>query len=112
MALFFLKSTAPHQLKDAPGGDAVPDQGPGARSTRGKIVFAERCARCHSSKLPDAGARRSIPGGCAGPDYLDCWNKYWAWTKTDEFKRQMRQIVLRRRFPRRTTSCRPSCACR
>ena len=25
---------------------------------------------------------------------MDCWNKYWAWTKTDEFKREMRKIVL------------------
>ena len=34
------------------------------------------------------------PHGCAGPGYLDCWNKYWAWTKTDEFKREMKKIVL------------------
>jgi hypothetical protein len=20
---------------------------------------------------------------CIGPNYLDCWNKYWSWTKTD-----------------------------
>ena len=23
----------------------------------------------------------------------DCWNRYWAWTKTDDFKQQMREIV-------------------
>jgi hypothetical protein len=34
------------------------------------------------------------PGGCAGPGYLDCWNEYWASTKTAEFKEQMREIVL------------------
>jgi hypothetical protein len=33
------------------------------------------------------------PGGCSGKNYLDCWNKYWAWTKTEEFKSQMRQMV-------------------
>ena len=38
------------------------------------------------------------PGGCAGPGYLDCWNKYWASTKTDEFKKQMREIVLKDDF--------------
>jgi hypothetical protein len=24
---------------------------------------------------------------------MDCWNRYWAWTKTGEFKNQMRSIV-------------------
>ena len=59
---------------------------------RGKVVFAERCARCHSSKAPVPAAGVD-PGGCAGPNYLECWNKYWDWTKTDEFKQQMRAIV-------------------
>jgi hypothetical protein len=56
-------------------------------------VFAERCARCHSSKLP-VPAVGLDPPDCAGPGYLDCWNKYWNWTKTDEFKREMKKIVL------------------
>jgi hypothetical protein len=34
------------------------------------------------------------PHGCAGPGYLDCWNKYWNWTKTNEFKQEMKKIVL------------------
>jgi hypothetical protein len=25
---------------------------------------------------------------------MDCWNRYWAWTKTDNFKSKMRAIVL------------------
>jgi hypothetical protein len=92
MALFFLKSTAPHHLRDAPGGEAYLTRD---RSflTRGKIVFAARCARCHSSKLP-VPAPGLDPSGCAGPGYLACWNRYWNWTKTDEFKQKMRQIVL------------------
>jgi hypothetical protein len=91
MALFFLKSTDPHRLKDAPGGAAflTTDQ---ALLDRGKIVFAETCARCHSSKLP-VPAEGLDPGGASGPDYLDKWNKYWAWTKTDDFKSKMRAIV-------------------
>ena len=51
MARFFLASTDPHYLKDAPGGPAYL-QGPRRHRRRGKVVFAERCARCHSSKLP------------------------------------------------------------
>jgi hypothetical protein len=91
MALFFLKSTAPHHLKDAPGGDAYLSKD-NAKLERGKIVFAERCARCHSSKIP-APAPGVDPGGCSGKDYLDCWNKYWAWTKTEDFKAPMRKMV-------------------
>jgi hypothetical protein len=92
LADFFLATTAPHLLQNAPGGAAylTTDH---AKLTRGKEVFADRCARCHSSKLPATVAGLD-PGGCAGPGYLDCWNKYWASTKTDGFKRQMRQIVL------------------
>jgi hypothetical protein len=92
VAAFFLRTTAPHHLADAPGGPAYLTQD-AAQLTRGKEVFAERCARCHSSKVPEA-APGVDPGGCSGPGYLDCWNKYWAWTKTDEFKQKMRAIVL------------------
>jgi len=96
MALFFLKSTAPHKLKDAPGGEAYLSKNKG-RLNRGKIVFAERCARCHSSKLPTPAAGVD-PGGCSGAGYLVCWNKYWTWTKTDDFKKKMRDIVLKDDF--------------
>ena len=34
------------------------------------------------------------PAGCIGPNYLHCWNDYWEWTKTSEFKEQMKQIVM------------------
>lgn len=95
-ALFFLQSTAPHKLEDAPGGARYMTAG-AAQLTRGKEVFAERCARCHSSKLPDRAAGLD-PSGCAGPKYLTCFNDYWAWTKTDEFKKEMREIVLKDDF--------------
>ncbi len=96
LADFFLATTAPHLLQNAPGGAThlTKDQ---AKLTRGKVVFAETCARCHSSKLP-ASVAGLDPGGCAGPGYLDCWNKYWASTKTEDFKKQMREIVLKDDF--------------
>jgi hypothetical protein len=96
MALFFLKSTGPHKLRDAPGGEQylTRDQ---AKLNRGKVVFAERCARCHSSKLPEP-AEGLDPGGCSGKDYLTCWNKYWTWTKTEDFKSKMRAIVMKPDF--------------
>jgi hypothetical protein len=91
LALFFLKTTEPHHLRDAPGGGAyLTDDA--ATLDQGKVVFAERCARCHSSKGPALPADLDLEN-CNGSNYLSCWNKYWAWTKTGEFKNQMRSIV-------------------
>jgi hypothetical protein len=97
MALFFLKSTDPHHLQDAPGGKEYLAKPKDAKLTQGKIVFAERCARCHSSKAPEP-PEGLIPGGCSGPNYMDCWNRYWAWTKTDDYKKKMREIVMKDDF--------------
>jgi hypothetical protein len=93
MALFLLKAGKPDRLADAPGGKAYlsDDQ---AVLDRGKAVFAERCARCHSSKIPTPAPGVDPGGGCAGPGYLQCWNAYWSWTKTDDFKAKMHEIVF------------------
>jgi hypothetical protein len=91
VALFFLKTTQPHALKDAPGG-AAHLQAAASVMDRGKTVFADTCARCHSSKLPPLPPELTL-GACAGPGYLDCWNAYWRHTKTEDFKRPMREIV-------------------
>ncbi len=92
LALFFLKAARPHLLRDAPGG-AKYQTASAAELQRGKIVFAETCARCHSSKLPPLPPEVEGIRSCAGPGYLDCFNRYWRWTKTDAFKAQMRTIV-------------------
>jgi hypothetical protein len=90
-ALFFLKATGPDHLADAPGGAGYLAQD-AALVDRGKTVFADTCARCHSSKAPTPAAGLD-PGGCAGPNYLACFKRYWAWTQTDSYKSQMRTIV-------------------
>jgi len=94
MARFFLRTTAPHRLRDAPGGGAYLTKD-ATQLERGKEVFAENCARCHSSKLPrpDQPKRIFESVGCAGPDYIRCWREYWGWTKSEEFKAKMRAIV-------------------
>jgi hypothetical protein len=93
MARFFLASTDPHYLKDlGADGERYLNTDP-AVQRRGKIVFAERCARCHSTKLPDLPAGLDLENA-NGPWYLEAWNKYWDWTKTDAFKARMREIVL------------------
>jgi hypothetical protein len=92
-ALFLIKASARlDHLRDAPGGSKYLTATP-ATLTRGKIVFAENCARCHSSKLPPSLAGLD-PNGCVGPQYMDCFKRYWAWTQTPTFKSQMRTIVL------------------
>jgi hypothetical protein len=92
LALFLVKASSPHRLKDAPGGGKFLA---GDRKTlsRGKIVFAENCARCHSSKAPPVPPEAD-PASCAASAYLDCWNRYWNFTKTETFKQQMREIVM------------------
>ena len=82
VALFFLKSAKPDLLKDAPGGVKFLSKDK-ATLQRGKVVFAENCARCHSSKIPDAPA---------GVDDKN-WDQYWAWSKTDDFKKKMTEMV-------------------
>jgi hypothetical protein len=96
MVSFFLASTDPHYLRDAPGGAGyLTDDA--ATLRRGKVVFAERCARCHSSKLPDLPPGLDLENA-NGPNYLTAWNQYWQWAKTEAFKTPMRQIVLDDRF--------------
>jgi mono/diheme cytochrome c family protein len=92
MARFLLAGTDPHYLKDAPGGAAYLNDDR-AMLQRGKVVFAERCARCHSSKLPDLPAGLDLENA-NGPAYLTAWNTYWDWTKSEGFKTRMREIAL------------------
>lgn len=92
MALFLLKASYPHKLKNAPGGSAYLNDPP-ATVQQGKLVFADNCAACHSSKMPDPPASANLGASCIGPNYLECFNRYWAWTQTDDFHAKMRQIV-------------------
>jgi hypothetical protein len=96
LALFMLKSTDAMHLADAPGGAAYLTKDE-AVLTRGKVVFAERCARCHSSKLPDLPAGEGL-ANCEGAGYLDCFNRYWKLTQTEDFRAKMRTIVLDKDF--------------
>jgi hypothetical protein len=91
-ALFFLKAAQPDRLKDAPGGDKyLADDA--ATLEQGKKVFADTCARCHSSKGPVPPAEVKFSPQCPGAGYLACFKRYWTWTQTDEYKAEMRKIV-------------------
>jgi cytochrome c2 len=91
MALFLLKASYPHKLKNAPGGSTYLNDPP-ATVQHGKEVFADNCAACHSSKAPALPADANL-GACIGPHYLECWNRYWAWAQTADYHTKMRQIV-------------------
>jgi cytochrome c2 len=96
MALFLLKASYPHKLANAPGGNAYLNDPP-ATVDHGKLVFADNCAMCHSSKAPEPPAGAEL-GACIGANYLECWNRYWAWTHTDDFRNKMRPMVQAKDF--------------
>lgn len=98
VAQFFLNDDigAPHKLADAPGGPGYMSQDD-AILMRGREVFADNCAACHSSKLPSFPASAD-PRNSIGPDYMNRFNAYWAYVQTPEFKSAMREIALRSDF--------------
>jgi len=97
-ALFFLVASSPDYLKNAPGGKNYLTNSNDILK-RGKEAFVEHCAACHSSKLPEKAFQLiSADRNCVGSGYLNCWNDYWKWTKTDEFKKEMTKIVMRDDF--------------
>ncbi|MGB0723050.1 MAG: hypothetical protein ACPGU7_11725 [Gammaproteobacteria bacterium] len=97
LALFFLAATPPDPLAKAPGGEKYLTEPPGAID-QGKRVFAQTCARCHSSKLPEKTYSFFPDTGCNNGNYLKCFNDYWQWTQTDEFKSEMEAIVMAEDF--------------
>jgi hypothetical protein len=102
LALFFLASAKPDKLANAPGGDKYLEDINGPKVSLGKKVFAENCARCHSSKLPDKAYSffnaSGTPGGCYGNNYLKCWNNFWNYSNTPEFKTEMHKLVMQPDF--------------
>jgi hypothetical protein len=101
MAMFFLVTARPDHLEDAPGGKALLEPFDSDKVKRGQVVFAENCAACHSSKIPQPPANSGIDAGiCAGggngPNYRQCWNRYWEWAQTRQFKNAMVKLVTAR----------------
>jgi hypothetical protein len=64
LAAYLIKFAKGHKLASAPGGSKylTTDQ---AQLDRGKLVFAQSCARCHSSKRPPQGVDPKSPEGTA-----------------------------------------------
>ena len=98
MARFFLASTDPHYLKDAPSGSVVPDRG--RRVDCARQDGLRRALRALPLEQASAAARRASTSRTATARTTSgAGTSYWAWTKTDAFKAPMREIVARRRLP-------------
>jgi cytochrome c2 len=94
LAVFFLKSTGPMRLKDAPGGKELGKlKGEGVPWSpdlaAGRKVFAERCIICHSSKQPNGnnGAPKGpekIPGSELVAYLKDPGYRQWALAEVEK----------------------------
>src|SRR5262249_26129442 len=82
-ALFFLKTAQPDKLANAPNGKSylTTDQ---AKLDRGKIVFAENCARCHSSKQPPNLC--ALGQACTAGQIIENSGEYFNWMRTEVMK--------------------------
>jgi hypothetical protein len=82
MALFFIKTAKPDRLKDAPNGASymTTDQ---AKLDRGKIVFAENCARCHSSKQPANLCTPTPDQPCTSGEIIENSAEYFNWMRAE-----------------------------
>ncbi len=77
LAAYFVRVAKPLKLAQAPGGAQYLTTDAGVLD-RGKRVFAQSCAGCHSSKQPPAGVEPTSPAGrqwfesaVVQPDFLD-----------------------------------------
>jgi hypothetical protein len=80
MALFFLKTARPDRLKDAPNGSSYQTTDE-QKLTRGKLAFADNCARCHSSKQPPNLCLQGQP--CTSGQIIENSADYFRWMETE-----------------------------
>ena len=97
--------------KDAPGGDRYLSKDE-QLLTRGKVAFAENCARCHSSKTVPPPVPGLDPTGCAGKDYLAVLEQLLGLDRDAGVQGEDAGRSSWRRISSTTTTCRPSSGCR
>ena len=85
VALFFLASARPDRLEDAPRGRAYLTTD-AQKLNRGKIVFAENCARCHSGKQPPNLCRLGTK--CNPGEIIENSGAYFEWMRNEVMKRE------------------------
>lgn len=96
VGLFFLAASTHDKLSAAPGGMKYLKPFDDPEVKEGARLFARNCAACHSSKLPEKAYsffKKSDPTACIGKNYPGCWDAYWTYTKSPEFKNAMQEMV-------------------
>ena len=93
LALFLVAASQPDYLRTAPQGATFLKDPVDPAVIAGKKVFADNCAQCHSSKLPEKAYTYFKGNGCVGENYLGCWNSYYSYTQTSAFRSEMEKIV-------------------
>lgn len=81
LARYLVKASAPMLLRDAPGGQKYLTTD-AQLLNRGRIVFAEKCVACHSSKQPTDNVVRK-------PEDFSNWSRdesYLAWARAEVMK--------------------------
>ena len=81
LARYLVRASEPMPLRSAPGGERYLTSD-AKLLDRGKIVFAEKCFACHSSKQPADGVARS-------PEDFSKWSRddaYLAWARAEVVK--------------------------
>ena len=96
MAIFFLVTARADHLADAPGGKALLDARDPAQVLRGKEVCRDlppAIPRASPIRRRNRASIRSARAAAPVPRYRECWDRYRAWTLSDDYKARMRAIA-------------------
>lgn len=102
LAVYLMAASRKDPLAAAPLGPTYLKDLESEQVIHGKKLFAQNCAACHSSKLPQSAYQvfsdPKNPNKCVGANYADCWQAYSKLVSTEQFKKEMQDIVLRKDF--------------
>lgn len=98
LAMFLMVASKKDALAAAPNGAKYLKDIESEQIKLGKKLFANNCAACHSSKLPEKVYGIFNRPECVGAGYMKCWNQYTEYTKTQEYHTQIETIVNQKDF--------------
>ena len=93
LAMFLMVASRKDGLAQAPNGAKYLTDMESEQIKLGKKLFANNCAACHSSKLPEKVYGIFNRPECVGAGYMKCWNQYVEYTKTPEYHTQIEALV-------------------
>jgi len=98
LAMFLMVASRKDGLAQAPEGTKYLKDIESEQVKLGKKLFANNCAACHSSKLPEKVYGFFNRPECVGAGYMKCWASYVEYTKTPEYHTQIEAIVNQKDF--------------